>query len=95
MTSMNSLVTLSGPNVEFAERLQKLRSDAGLSQSELASRAGVSLDSLRNWEQGRVLPRIDTAAKLARALGVSVDALVENGGTEAKPAAAKRKGKKG
>ena len=80
--------------MNFAEQLQKLRKAAGISQAELASRAGVSLDSLRNWEQGRVLPRVDVAATLAAVLGVSLDALVDNDGdaaAEAKPAPSKRK----
>lgn len=36
---------------------------------------GISLRSLQNWEIDRNLPRIDHAAKLARALGVSLDEL--------------------
>jgi transcriptional regulator with XRE-family HTH domain len=72
--------------MSFGSVLQELRAAAGLSQSELASKAAVSLDSLRNWEQDRVLPRIDTAGRLAKALGVSLDKLV----VEEKP---KRKSK--
>jgi transcriptional regulator with XRE-family HTH domain len=77
--------------VSFANELQKLRRARGLSQTDLAERAGISIDSLRNWEQGRVLPRIDAAHRLARALGVSIDALVEGNGDAAPSRAAKRK----
>lgn len=59
----------------FAENLHRLRTEAGLSQMELCRKSGISIDSLRNWEQGRVLPRIDAVVKLATALGVQVDAL--------------------
>jgi transcriptional regulator with XRE-family HTH domain len=59
----------------FGQNLQKLRERAGLSQSDLARRAGLSLRSLQNWEIDRYLPRIDAAAQLARALGVSLDQL--------------------
>ena len=34
----------------FGQNLQKLRERAGLSQSDLARRAGLSLRSLQNWE---------------------------------------------
>src|SRR5262249_26327296 len=78
--------------VSFGKILQITRKEAGLSQSQLAAKAGVPLDSLRNWEQDRVLPRIDAAARLARALGVSLDALApgEAGEQPAAPAAAPR-----
>lgn len=67
----------------FGKVLQALRDEVGISQSELAARSGVSLDSLRNWEQDRTIPRIDVATRLARALGVSLDRLA----VEAEPAA--------
>jgi transcriptional regulator with XRE-family HTH domain len=67
--------------VSFARALQDLREAAGWSQVELARRSGTPINSLRNWEQGRVLPRIDAATRLARALGVSLDLLaVEDAG---------------
>jgi transcriptional regulator with XRE-family HTH domain len=49
--------------------LRRLRLARGLSQDGLARAAGVPLGTLRNVEQGLSVPRIDTAAKLARALG--------------------------
>jgi transcriptional regulator with XRE-family HTH domain len=65
--------------MNFGKTLQCLRARAGFSQGELARRSCTSLDTLRNWEQNRSLPRIDAATRLARALGVSLDRLaVEN-----------------
>jgi transcriptional regulator with XRE-family HTH domain len=61
--------------MSFGKTLQALRKMAGLSQVELAARSGTPIDSLRNWEQDRVLPKIDAASRLARALGVSLDRL--------------------
>ncbi len=58
------------------DRLIALREAAGLSVNALAARAGVQQKSLHNWEHGNSLPKIDGAAKLARALGVSLDELV-------------------
>jgi len=77
--------------VSFANEPQGLRRARGLSQTELAKRAGISIDSLRNWEQGRVLPRIDAAHRLARALGVSLDGLVDSDDDAGAVRSAKRK----
>jgi transcriptional regulator with XRE-family HTH domain len=80
--------------MSFGARLQELRKDAGFSQSELARRSGSSIDSLRNWEQDRVLPRLDAATRLARALGVSLDRLaVQDKDTQSKHRRRQRKGK--
>jgi transcriptional regulator with XRE-family HTH domain len=56
-------------------RLKGLRESAGLTQAELARRAGVPLGSLRSYEQSVRTPLLDQAAKLAVALGVSLDVL--------------------
>ena len=63
----------------FGEILQGLREETGLSQSQLALKSGTPLDSLRNWEQNRSLPKIDSVTRLARALGVSLDKLAYEG----------------
>jgi transcriptional regulator with XRE-family HTH domain len=70
--------------MDFGKKLQKLRKAAGMSQSQLAKLSGTSIDSLRNWEQGRALPKIDTAKRLANALDVSLDQLVDNDMTKPK-----------
>jgi transcriptional regulator with XRE-family HTH domain len=59
----------------FGNTLQELRQAARMSQVELARRSETPIDTLRKWEQGRTLPGIDAAAKLAKALGVSLDRL--------------------
>jgi transcriptional regulator with XRE-family HTH domain len=68
--------------VAFADNLKKHRERAGLSQSGLALAAGVPVDSLRRWEQGKNVPGIDIGLRLARALGVSLDYLAGDDGTE-------------
>jgi DNA-binding XRE family transcriptional regulator len=55
--------------------LQSLREAAGLTQTELAARAGVSRQSIGAVEAGRHLPRVDAALALAAALGVAVEDL--------------------
>jgi transcriptional regulator with XRE-family HTH domain len=72
----------------FGQRLQELRKAAGMSQTELAARSGTAIDTLRKWEQGRTLPSIEAAARLATALGVSLDQL---GGTAGAGGPARKK----
>lgn len=59
----------------FGQRLQRLRQEAGMSQSQLAMTAAIPLGTLRNLEQDRRIPRLDRADALARAMGVSLDKL--------------------
>jgi transcriptional regulator with XRE-family HTH domain len=59
----------------FGSRLRTLREALGLSQSELATRCGLPIDTLQNWEQGRSEPRLSALVQLAGCLGVSLDAL--------------------
>lgn len=69
----------------FGDQLRTARERAGLSQQELAEKAGISVDSIQNWEQGRTRPRLPALGKLAQALGVSLDVLVIGGETKQPP----------
>jgi transcriptional regulator with XRE-family HTH domain len=53
----------------FARRLHLLRESAGLSIYALAQRSGVSRQFLGELERGAKEPSLDTARKIARALG--------------------------
>jgi DNA-binding XRE family transcriptional regulator len=57
--------------MRFGELLRQLRKDAGLTQEDLAKRAGIPLPSLRGHEQGQRSPSWASVVKLARGLGVS------------------------
>jgi transcriptional regulator with XRE-family HTH domain len=72
----NTLVSVGEARMSFGETLAHLREAAGLTQVQLAERAGVAIDTLRRWEQGRNLPRIDDAYRLAKALGVPINKVV-------------------
>jgi transcriptional regulator with XRE-family HTH domain len=61
----------------FGERLQAFRKAAGLSQSQLARVSGVPVGTIRDYEQNRREPSLETAATLARAVGQPLDAFVE------------------
>lgn len=76
----------------FGDKLKRLRDAAGLTQMQLAERAGVPLTTLRNWEHDRREPLVSALFKLADALGVDCRAFQDGndaGPTEA-PASAKR-----
>jgi transcriptional regulator with XRE-family HTH domain len=59
----------------MATRLKRLRERRGLSQAALARAAGVPLGTLRGWEYARRTPLLDAAARLADALGCTLDEL--------------------
>lgn len=61
----------------FAERLRLLRKQKNWSQTELAQRVGVHYNHLGRFERGSSRPSADTLKKLADALGVSTDYLIE------------------
>jgi transcriptional regulator with XRE-family HTH domain len=83
----------------MGQRLSRLRRQAGLSQLELAKKSKVPIGTIRNWEQDRRVPSLDTAARVATALGVTLDEVAGLPGRAeattrtpaAKPAAASRK----
>jgi putative transcriptional regulator len=58
-------------------RLKVHRAMRDLTQADLASMAGVTRRSVNAIETGNMVPSVILALKLARALGVTVDALFE------------------
>jgi transcriptional regulator with XRE-family HTH domain len=62
--------------MSFGNNLQALREAAGLSQSELAEKSGISVKTIQNWEIDRNSPRMDALVRLAHALGTTLDMLV-------------------
>jgi transcriptional regulator with XRE-family HTH domain len=60
----------------FKENLKQLRAKKGMTQSQVATAAGVPLHSYQNWESGLREPRIGALARLASALRVTTDELL-------------------
>ena len=58
--------------------IQKERTRLGLSQEKLAEQVGVSRQAVSKWKLDDAVPDTDTLVPLARALGLSVDALLGN-----------------
>jgi transcriptional regulator with XRE-family HTH domain len=61
----------------FAANLKRLRLAAGLSQEELGFRADIHRTQTSFIEGGHRLPRLDTLVKLAGALGVTPNDLLD------------------
>ena len=71
--------------------LQKFREEKGLTQADLAKRAGVSLRTIQSWEQGHRSPISPDFFRVVKALGVSADDFSE---TTIGPRIKKRRPKK-
>ena len=65
---------------EFGDRVRELRREAGLSQEELAGRAGVHRTYLGGIERGERNPSLKNIAAIAVALGVTLPELFSFGG---------------
>lgn len=62
---------------QVGENLRRYRRRVGLSQEEAGIRASLHRTEIGLLERGERMPRVDTAMKLAGALGVPLSALVE------------------
>jgi transcriptional regulator with XRE-family HTH domain len=76
---MDSIYTQDGVDITKAlgQRIRLLRQSRSerITQEDLAERADISVSFLSMIERGERAPHIDTLARLARALGVSVSEL--------------------
>ena len=68
---MTSGKTISG-------NIKRLRAKLGLTQDDLAKKADIKYTTLMKVESGTVnKPSVQTMAKIAKALGVSIEDLIE------------------
>lgn len=63
-------------------RLRELRNKSGLTQNEIATKLGVSGQTILNWENGIYEPKINQLIQLADLFNVSVDYLIERKNNE-------------
>ena len=63
----------------FGERLAYARKQKELRQSDLGKLVGTSGDIIGKYERGENMPSIEVVAKMAEALGVTIDYLVKDG----------------
>lgn len=57
--------------------LREIRKQKGMTQEALAAFSGVNRVSIAKYETGKTTPSLQTAEKLAAALGVTVDELLK------------------
>lgn len=76
------------------EIIQRERTLLGLSQEKLAEQVGVSRQAVSKWELGDAMPDTDKLVPLARALGISVDTLLDHHPQETEETPKEREEKK-
>lgn len=62
--------------MSIAKRMKRVRTERGLSQERLAEQLNVSRQTVSKWENGLAVPSGDNLNQLGKALGVSVDFLL-------------------
>ena len=62
-----------GKTKSTGQRLSQWREREGLTRWELASKLGVSYQSVLNWESDHGIPKLRIAIELQRMTGISVD----------------------
>ncbi len=61
----------------ISDRIKEAINNKGISQSDVADKAGISRQQFSKYYHGEAIPRSDALAKIAVALGVSSDYLLE------------------
>ena len=56
--------------------IKQVRERLGMTQEQLANMLGVTQGAVSQWEMGATRPAFDSLIKLAKALGVTVDELI-------------------
>jgi len=62
----------------IGERIKKIRTNRGMSSSELANLAGLSQQYISLAENNKTTPSLKSLLKIAKALNVSLSVLIEN-----------------
>ena len=57
--------------------IAKARLAAGLTQEQLAARMGITQQTVANWERGARNPKLATIRKIADALGIDWQTLID------------------
>ena len=65
----------------LGEKIKEARKQCGLSQEQLAEKMTVSRSAIAKWETDKGIPDVDNLRALAQLLNVSVDYLLDAGGT--------------
>lgn len=66
----------------IGENIKRIRKEKGLTQKQLGDLCQMADSAVRRYELGKSTPKIQTLHKIAKGLGVPVQALVEQCGAE-------------
>jgi len=61
---------------KLAENLKRIRTEKGISQGDIVKSTGIDKAMISNIENEKTNPTLSTIAKLAKAVGVSIDELL-------------------
>lgn len=64
--------------MQFKEKLQKLRKNAGMTQIDLAEKMLVSRQTISKWETGSAIPDIENIIHISDLFNVSLDYLIRD-----------------
>lgn len=64
--------------MKLGEKIRLLRNRNFLTQAKLAEKAGISLNSIQKYESGKNTPKIENLSKIATALKIDLDTLIED-----------------
>jgi len=68
-----------GFNMELVgANIMRFRKEAGMTQTDLADKMGISFQAVSNWERGQSCPDVAKLIELSQLFGVSVDAILGN-----------------
>lgn len=70
--------------MEIGEKIRMLRTEAGMTQGDLASRLAVTRTAVSKWETGKGWPGVDSLKLIADEFNVTIDALVSDEDVEQK-----------
>ncbi len=62
--------------VDVADRIRYLRDKAGLTQSDLAKKLGISRSAVNSWEMSLSSPSLANIIEMTEIFGVSADSLI-------------------
>ena len=63
-------------NYNLCQRISELRTQFGITQSELAKRLGVTRSSVNAWELGFATPQLKHIVEMSKIFGTTVDGIL-------------------
>lgn len=65
----------------IVQRINELRTKAGMSQNELAQKIGVSANTVYHWNKTDAMPTLSTVERICEVFGISVEQFFHGLGT--------------